>query len=372
MLMAGLGSKRPLSCWVEAPGAPACEREWVYRAHALRGARRVRDADACFDDHCSVCIEGGALICCVSCPRAFHVACLERHVGAAFCPGAPARVADLGDRPAKKRRRARGRGARRDGETRLLCCDRCPRAFHARCAGVGAPGAALVAAGGRWRCAACADPPAGTADVDEAATLAAIENLCAKLPRTHFASLFGSRLAHLELGEALEQGGFATFKPRQAGRFDMVVPDLLEGVGGGPWRPVVEAVLGPGTATATTSTTSSTCRPALSVFLPLVDCGVRNGATEFAPRTHLDWRADARPVVVEAAAGDAIVFDWRLKHRGLPHRAPSRALVYLTYAAPWFVDDAHFSRDRFADLPPLVPASTRGDRAKRRGEAPPS
>ena len=112
MLMAGLGSKRPLSCWVEAPGAPACEREWVYRAHALRGARRVRDADACFDDHCSVCIEGGALICCVSCPRAFHVACLERHVGASFCPGAPARVADLGDRPAKKRRRAHAAAAR--------------------------------------------------------------------------------------------------------------------------------------------------------------------------------------------------------------------------------------------------------------------
>ena len=112
---------------------------------------------------------------------------------------------------------------------------------------------------------------------------------------------------------------------------------------------------------------------ALNVFLPLVDCGVRNGATEFAPRTHLDWRADARPVVVEAAAGDAIVFDWRLKHRGLPHRgAEPRPLVYLTYAAPWFVDDYNFSRDRFADLPPLVPASTRGDRAKRRGEAPPS
>jgi len=531
MLMAGLGSKRPLSCWVEAPGAPACEREWVYRAHALRGARRVRDADACFDDHCSVCIEGGALICCVSCPRAFHVACLERHVGAAFCPGAPARVADLGDRPAKEGKRAHAAAARAvvaapaadddgddawhcpaclashaetcvvcgeagDGETRLLCCDRCPRAFHARCAGVGAPGAALVAAGGRWRCAACADPPAGTADVDEAATLAAIEGLCARLPRTHFASLFGSRLAHvrsmaarlppaaapraaaaleaahgaegvasrlhfalraaadaprraprrlakapalaatpaarvfaeglatvpgalpaaavgaararclryyddvvrtvaqLELGEALERGGFATFKPRQAGRFDMVVPDLLGDVGDGPWRDVVEAVLGsdarlchagvilalPGAAGQPWHSDGDHVHDefhlpphALNVFLPLVDCGVRNGATEFAPRTHLDWRADARPVVVEAAAGDAIVFDWRLKHRGLPHRgAEPRPLVYLTYAAPWFVDDYNFSRDRFADLPPLVPASTRGDRAKRRGEAPPS
>ncbi|KAH8058861.1 hypothetical protein JL721_9431 [Aureococcus anophagefferens] len=502
MLMAGLGSKRPLSCWVEAPGAPACEREWVYRAHALRGARRVRDADACFDDHCSVCIEGGALICCVSCPRAFHVACLERHVGAAFCPARPraSRTSATARRRSGGARTRRGAPSsprprrattattpgtaprawratrRRDGETRLLCCDRCPRAFHARCAGVGAPGAALVAAGGRWRCAACADPPAGTADVDEAATLAAIENLCAKLPRTHFASLFGSRLAHvrsmaarlppaaapraaaaleaaqrrsvasrlhfalhldddaprhaprrlakapalaatpaarvfaeglatvpgalpaaavdaargrclryyddvvrtvaqLELGEALEQGGFATFKPRQAGRFDMVVPDLLEDVGGGPWRPVVEAVLGhdarlchagvilalPGAAGQPWHSDGDHVHDefhlpphALNVFLPLVDCGVRNGATG-------------------AAAGDAIVFDWRLKHRGLPHRGTEpRPLVYLTYAAPWFVDDYNFSRDRFADLPPLVPASTRGDRAKRRGEAPPS
>ena len=164
-------------------------------------------------------------------------------------------------------------------------------------------------------------------------------------------------IAQLELGEALEQGGFATFKPRQAGRFDMVVPDLLEDVGGGPWRPVVEAVLGsdarlchagvilalPGAAGQPWHSDGDHVHDefhlpphALNVFLPLVDCGVRNGATEFAPRTHLDWRADARPVVVEAAAGDAIVFDWRLKHRGLPHRgAEPRPLVYLTYAAPW-------------------------------------
>ena len=131
----------------------------------------------------------------MSCPRVFHVKCLEKHVGAEFAPGAAKRGHDLGGQKKGPGRPRAGDhapaaaavvaaaaatdddewhcpaclashaetcvvcGEAGDGETRLLCCDRCPRAFHARCAGVGAPGAALVAAGGRWRCAACADPP---------------------------------------------------------------------------------------------------------------------------------------------------------------------------------------------------------------------
>ena len=97
---------------------------------------------------------------------------------------------------------------------------------------------------------------------------------------------------------------------------------------------------------------------ALNVFLPLVDVTLKNGATEFAPGTHYDWRTAAtkRPLVVEAKAGDAILFDWRLKHRGLANKTREpRPLVYLTYALPWFVDRYNFSSTRYADLPPLVP-----------------
>ena len=108
---------------------------------------------------------------------------------------------------------------------------------------------------------------------------------------------------------------------------------------------------------------------ALNVFVPLVDVSLANGATEFVPRTHLDWRADQRPVVVEATAGDALVFDWRLKHRGLPNKtSAARPLLYLTYAQPWWVDKYNFSKARYDDLPPLVPRTTRDDRGKRREE----
>ena len=35
---------------------------------------------------------------------------------------------------------------------------------------------------------------------------------------------------------------------------------------------------------------------AVNVFVPLIDSGLRQGATEFVPKTHYDWSADERPV----------------------------------------------------------------------------
>jgi ectoine hydroxylase-related dioxygenase (phytanoyl-CoA dioxygenase family) len=105
------------------------------------------------------------------------------------------------------------------------------------------------------------------------------------------------------------------------------------------------------------------------VFVPLVDMrSVAVGPTEFTPGTHLQWRRRQHgSVAITAAAGDAIVFDYRLRHRGLPNKTADvvRPLVYVTYAKPFFKDEANFSLQRYTPLPPLVPIPSR----KRKGEA---
>ena len=533
--------KRSVTFWVDERGPAKDESEWVYRAHALRGSRRVKDSDACFDDYCTLCYEGGALICCVSCPRAFHVKCVKDHVGAKFVPGARRAARDLGVAASKKTQKKGDHapaaaalvdssvvevdeededwhcpaclssheetcvhcGEPGDGETRLIPCESCPRAFHAKCAKVGEAGALLVASRGNWRCVDCA-PGAPSeakkhhqAPLEEAlacATLAKIETLCASLPRDHFASVFGSRLSRirtlaaavparardkaaaacdgrhdaaavasrlhfesivgdddkattarrsiaaatlasdaaerfaadgicavpgaltgaqtaaartlvedyyedvvhtvsqLNLSEDLLRGGFSTFKARDRGRFDMVVPGLAATPclsDDAKWLPLVRSVLGddaklchvgciialPDSAAQKWHSDGDHVHDelqlrahALNVFVPLVDISLKNGATEFVPRTHYDWRADGRPTVVDAAAGDAVVFDWRLKHRGLSNKSSKpRPLLYLTYAQPWFVDKYNFSKSRYADLPALVPRTTRDGRAEQRG-----
>ena len=58
------------SPFVEKPLAPAAdEAEWAYRARARRPNRRLRDDVDANDDHCSVCCDGGKLLCCATCPR---------------------------------------------------------------------------------------------------------------------------------------------------------------------------------------------------------------------------------------------------------------------------------------------------------------
>jgi len=51
----------------------------------------------------------------------------------------------------------------------------------------------------------------------------------------------------------------------------------------------------------------------------------------------------------------------RRRHRGLANKTTGtvRPLVYVTYAKPFFVDQANFSAQRYKPLPPLVPMRKR-------------
>ncbi|KAJ1622573.1 hypothetical protein T492DRAFT_885058 [Pavlovales sp. CCMP2436] len=47
-----------------------------------------------------------------------------------------------------------------------------------------------------------------------------------------------------------------------------------------------------------------------------------------------------------------LVFDYRLRHRGLAnHSSQPRPLLYLTYAKPFFADATNFSATRYPELP---------------------
>lgn len=89
----------------------------------------------------------------------------------------------------------------------------------------------------------------------------------------------------------------------------------------------------------------------VNVFVPLIDLTEANGATAFAPGSHLldkGVELDLQGVVQPAAeAGTATIFDVRLAHRGGANNSGmDRTILYFTYAAPWFRDPANHRSDR--------------------------
>lgn len=121
----------------------------------------------------------------------------------------------------------------------------------------------------------------------------------------------------------------------------------------------------------------------LNVFVPLVDVNRANGGTEMVPTTHILGQSGfdgepgdkIKPVVVLPKAGEAILFDYRLKHRGLANNsADARPVVYLTYAnnsnrKALKALTANFSTGRYRNLPKTVEKAaepTRAERAARR------
>lgn len=93
-----------------------------------------------------------------------------------------------------------------------------------------------------------------------------------------------------------------------------------------------------------------------NVFVPLVPITPENGPTEFQPGSQvlvdpevvipLQFAysdAEVDPVAPCAEAGDVIIFDYRVTHRGLGNRsAASRPVGYLTYSRPGVEDDYSF------------------------------
>jgi ectoine hydroxylase-related dioxygenase (phytanoyl-CoA dioxygenase family) len=80
---------------------------------------------------------------------------------------------------------------------------------------------------------------------------------------------------------------------------------------------------------------------AINVFIPLVDITVENGGTEFWLATHRlnHFEDEQQSVVILAKAGQPLLFDYRIRHRGLANRSQQpRPLLYVTFARASYED----------------------------------
>ena len=60
-----------------------------------------------------------------------------------------------------------------------------------------------------------------------------------------------------------------------------------------------------------------------------------------------------------ARAGDAIIFDYRILHRGLANTsAEDRPLAYFTYGRSWFRDATNYSSTSILPTPPSPPTAS--------------
>jgi hypothetical protein len=97
---------------------------------------------------------------------------------------------------------------------------------------------------------------------------------------------------------------------------------------------------------------------ALTVFVPLQPLTAANGPTEFRLGSHRRRANDAKRlrqdgVAVTCDAGDALLFDYRVDHRGLANASDEDRLVFfLAFARPAFRDEKNAR-----STVPLFPAS---------------
>ncbi|WKX97540.1 hypothetical protein Q1695_013309 [Nippostrongylus brasiliensis] len=116
------------------------KKQALEKAQASRKAKRARGEEEEMEhqDYCEVCRQGGEVILCDTCPRAYHTVCVDSEMeqppeGEWSCPyceehGPPAPPKE--EEPVKVNmeycRVCKGTGS-------LLCCDNCPSSFHAYC-----------------------------------------------------------------------------------------------------------------------------------------------------------------------------------------------------------------------------------------------
>ncbi|KHJ95791.1 CHDCT2 domain protein [Oesophagostomum dentatum] len=113
-------------------------KQAIERAQANRRAKKAKGEDEEIEhqDYCEVCRQGGEVILCDTCPRAYHAVCVDPEMeqapeGEWSCPhceehGPPPREEEPVKVNMEYCRTCKGTGS-------LLCCDNCPSSFHAYC-----------------------------------------------------------------------------------------------------------------------------------------------------------------------------------------------------------------------------------------------
>lgn len=96
---------------------------------------------------------------------------------------------------------------------------------------------------------------------------------------------------------------------------------------------------------------------AVNVFVPLVAVDGRNG-TEFMPGTQaIGKKENVKSVRPCVAVGFALLFDYRVVHRGLRNaKIEPRPCYYATYSQSWYKDTYNFSKSRYTKSLQVNPA----------------
>ena len=114
--------------------------------------------DAEHQEFCDVCQQGGEIILCDTCPKAFHLCCLEPELDEApegkwSCPHCEKNGPPVIEESEDEDHMEFCRSCKEGGE--LLCCDSCPNAYHLRC--VEPPLEEIP--DGEWTCHRCSCEP---------------------------------------------------------------------------------------------------------------------------------------------------------------------------------------------------------------------
>lgn len=117
------------------------------------------DGEPEHQDYCEVCQQGGEIILCDTCPKAYHLVCLDPELeeapeGKWSCPTCEAD--GTVDQEDDDEHQEFCRVCKDGGE--LLCCDSCPSAYHTFC--LNPPLSEIP--DGDWRCPRCGCPPLKT------------------------------------------------------------------------------------------------------------------------------------------------------------------------------------------------------------------
>uniref|UniRef100_A0A8C8ED14 Chromodomain helicase DNA binding protein 5 n=1 Tax=Otus sunia TaxID=257818 RepID=A0A8C8ED14_9STRI len=135
-------------------------------------SRRIEEGDGYETDHqdyCEVCQQGGEIILCDTCPRAYHLVCLDPELekapeGKWSCPHCEKEGIQWEPKEEEEEEEEGGEEEEDDhmefcrvckdgGE--LLCCDTCPSSYHLHCLNPPLP----EIPNGEWLCPRCTCPP---------------------------------------------------------------------------------------------------------------------------------------------------------------------------------------------------------------------
>ncbi|XP_051932909.1 chromodomain-helicase-DNA-binding protein 5 isoform X2 [Hippocampus zosterae] len=153
----------------EASGAVAPKK----KARRGRKKRKKEDGDGYETDHqdyCEVCQQGGEIILCDTCPRAYHLVCLEPELekapeGKWSCPHCEKEGIQWEAKEEEDEEEEEAAGEEEDDHMEfcrvckdggeLLCCDACPSSYHIHCLNPPLP----EIPNGEWICPRCLCPP---------------------------------------------------------------------------------------------------------------------------------------------------------------------------------------------------------------------